>query len=186
MSQSSTPIYSAPRSRNLGQVDLVVMPMQDPVHLIKSRLIVRAPHRFGADDLVRRRGQRSPAAHTSYAARARAVAFALVRPVRLLAPRRRQAGVVRRLRRPSGLCFQLCHTCRQCLDLCGQQLNLRPQCPDQRTPLVVRQLAEIRKRGHPSFESQSPPSRQAASRNLTHDSSQGGVEQIPMKPDRPK
>ena len=52
-----------------------------------------------------------------------------------------------------------------------QRLNLRPQRTDQRILLLVRQLAEIRKLGHPSLQSQLPGLRQAG---LAYANSQRG------------
>jgi len=151
---ASVALHPRHHRRHPGQVDLVVAPVQHLVRLAERRLAVRASHRPGADKLIRGCGQRSPATHTAQAARARAVALALLWPVRLLTPRWRQAGVVRRLRRCPKPCFQLRSPCHQCLGLRGQHLNLRPQRPDQRVFLLVRQMAEIRELHHPSLESQ--------------------------------
>ena len=60
--------------------------MQDMVRITQRRMAVRAPDRLGTDNLVRCRGQRPSPAHAPQAARARALALALLRSVRLLAP----------------------------------------------------------------------------------------------------
>ncbi|MBV8614432.1 MAG: IS66 family transposase zinc-finger binding domain-containing protein, partial [Acetobacteraceae bacterium] len=88
---------------DLRQVDLVVAAAQPLVGLAQDRMAVRAPDRPGRDHFVRQRRQRPPAARSPQAAPARASAPGFLRPVRLLAPRWRQAGVVRRLRRAAEL-----------------------------------------------------------------------------------
>ena len=55
---------------DLGQVDLIVAPVQDVVCLAERRLAVRAPHRSGADDLVGGLCQRSSTAHMAQVAQA--------------------------------------------------------------------------------------------------------------------
>jgi hypothetical protein len=91
--------------------------MQDMVRLGQGRLAMRAPHRPGSNNLIGGLCQWPSTAHAAQATRAWATARHLLRPVRLLALGGRQAGVVRRLRRRSKLCFQLRHPRRQCLDL---------------------------------------------------------------------
>ena len=49
----SIALHPRHHGRDLGQVDLVVAPMQNMVRLGQSRLAVRAPHRPGRDGLVR-------------------------------------------------------------------------------------------------------------------------------------
>jgi len=71
--------------RDLGQVDLVVAPVQNMVRLAERRLAVRAPHRLGADDLVGGLSQCPSAPHAAQTSWARATACHLGSSVRLLA-----------------------------------------------------------------------------------------------------
>ena len=163
---------------DLRQVDLVVAGRQRVVVLVQRGLAVCTANRTRDHGLVGVCHQRSPAAFAPQAALARTFTLGLVRAVGLLALRGWHGGVVRRLRRPTEPGLQFRHPRRQCLDLRRERLNLRPERSDQRVLLVVRQVAEVGKIGHPKLESWAPWSRQLSIDPIAYQPSSRGVEQI--------
>ncbi len=125
-----------------------------PVRHAKGKLapLVRASGRPCRYSLIRIGRQNPSAADAAQAAWTRATARRLV-PVRLLALRRRYAGVARCLGRSTKLRLQL-------RDPSRQRLNLRPKRQDQSILVIVRQSAQVRKLGHPQLESNPACSRQ--------------------------
>jgi hypothetical protein len=95
--------------RDLRQVHLVEAGGERQVGLGQRCLAMRAAGRAGGDGLIWRLGEPPTATLTTEAALAGTGPARLVLAVWLLAPRRRQAGVVRRLRREVELGLQLCH-----------------------------------------------------------------------------
>ncbi len=145
---------------DLGQVDLVVAGRQRLRVFAQRGPAIGAARGARGHRLVRVFRQHPTAALAAQAALARTFAFRLVAVVDLLALRRRHAGIVRRLRRSAKPRLQVRDPRRQCPDLRRERLNLRPQRPDQRVFLVMRQGAEVGKIGHPNLESWAPWSRQ--------------------------
>src|SRR3954453_18515711 len=135
------------------QFDLVEACGPRLVALVQRALKVPATYRTGAHGRVGIRHQCPTAARAAQTALARAFTLELVLPIRLLAVRGRQAGVVRRLGRLTELCLQLRHPRYQ-------RLDLRPKRSDQRVLLVMRQETEVGELGHPKLESCPPWSRQ--------------------------
>src|SRR4051794_20219046 len=133
-------------------------------------MAVSAAHRARDHRLVGVLHQVPATARSPQAALAWSRPLRLLVPLGLLARRRRQAGVVRRLRRNPKPGFQLRHA--RC-----QSLHLRPQRPDQGVLLIMQQVAEVGKLGHPQLESQPPWSRQQA-RSARPFHRSGGDEQI--------
>jgi len=124
-----------------GQVDLVVAPVQHLVGICQRGLAVRTGWRLRGHRLVGIAGQRAATALATQAAFARSDALGFLRVVRLLTLRRRQAGIVRGLRRFVELSFEP-------RDPRRPALNLRPQLPDQGVFLGVAQVVEVGKLGH--------------------------------------
>jgi hypothetical protein len=171
-------LHAGDHRRDLRQVDLVEAGGQRQLGPAQRRLAMRAAGRAGGDGLVRHLGEQAPAPLATDAALPRTVPGRPVAAVRLLAPRRRQAGVVGRLRWDTELGVQLRDPalqgrdlCGEELDLCRQRLHLRPQRIDQRVLLIMRQRGEVGKPIHPNLESTAPGSRQALRRGHSAHSS---------------
>ena len=129
--------------RDLRQVHLVEPGRERQVGLGQRGLAMRAAGRAGGDGLIRRLGEPPTATLATEAALAGTGPARLVLAVRLLAPRRWQAGVVRRLRRNAEPGFQLHDPRRQRRDLCRQRLHLRPERMNERILLVMRERRQV-------------------------------------------
>ena len=133
------------------QLDLVVAGVQSLIGLGQHRPAMGTGRRLGNDELIGLLGQGSATARPAQAALARPRALGLLRPVRLVSPGGRQAGVARCLRRLVQPRLQFRYPRRQAL-------HLRPQRPDQSVLLDLGERAEIRRRRHPALK---PPPPQA-------------------------
>ena len=83
----------------LGPLDFVVARVERVIVFAEGRIAAMATHRLGGHCLVRVATERASAAFATEAAQAGAFRFGLVRAVGLVTFRRRQAGIVWRLRR---------------------------------------------------------------------------------------
>src|SRR5919202_1792520 len=138
--------------------------LERQVGLGQRGLAMRAAGQAGGDGLIRHLGEPPTATLATEAALAGTGPARLVLAVRLLAPRRRQAGVVRRLRRNAEPGFQLHDPRRQRRNLCRQRLHLRPERMNERILLVMRERRQVGQPVHPTLESSVPWSRQALRR----------------------
>jgi hypothetical protein len=129
--------------RDLRQVHLVEAGRERQVGLGQRCLAMRAAGRAGGDGLIRRLGEPPTTTLATEAALAGIGPARLGLAVRLLAPRRRQAGVVRRLRRNAEPGFQLHNPRRQRRDLSRQRLHLRPERMNERILLVMREQRQV-------------------------------------------
>jgi hypothetical protein len=109
----------------------------------QTGLAMRAGRDLRGYPLVGVADQRTAAAFANQTAFARSGAFGLLRPVRLLACRRRQAGIVRRPAGLGGSRFKLGNTPLGRLEALEQR-------PDQDVLLGVAQVVEVGKLGHPA------------------------------------
>lgn len=131
------------------KVDLVISAVQHLVGLGQGRLAMHTAQRPGDHRLIWFACQESAAALTAETTLPRAAAPGLVTPVGLLAFRRRQARIVRRLWRLPKLCLQFCDATFGRSEPLEQRL-------DQRVLLGMAQLAEIEIRRHLDVESSRP------------------------------
>ena len=157
----SVALHPGHHRRDRRQVHLVEAGGERLAGLGQRRLAVRAARRAGGDGLVLRLRQQAPAALAAETALARTGAVRPVIAAGLLAPGRRQAGVVGRLRRHAGLGFQFRHPRRQGRNLCRQRPHLRPQRSDQRVLLSRRSGSQVGEPLHRPLESRPAWSRQA-------------------------
>jgi hypothetical protein len=120
--------------------------VQHLLGISQRSLAVHTGQRLGYHRRIGIAGKRPATTLPAQTALARAVPPRLLYLVGLLSPRRRQAGIVRRLRRLGQLRLQLGDP-----TLC--RLKPLPQRQDQRILLGVAQLAEVGQYGHKKPES---------------------------------
>src|SRR5208282_6053010 len=127
------------------QVDLVISAVQDLMGVRQGGAAMRAGRHLGGHRLVGIADQRPATAFAAQTAFARSGALGLLRPVRLLALRWRQAGIVRGF---AGFGEPRLKLGNPPLGL----LKALPQRPDQGVLLGVAQVVEVGKLGHPAFK----------------------------------
>ncbi len=125
------------------QVDVVVTAVQHLMGVRQTGPAMRAGRDLRGYPLVGMADQRSAATFAAQTAFARSGAFGLLRPVRLLAFRWRQAGIVRRLVRLGEPRFKLGNAPLG-------RLKALEQRPDQGVLFGVAQVVEVGKLGHPA------------------------------------
>jgi len=131
------------------QVNLVVKIVQHLLGIGQCSLAVHAGQRLCYDRRIGVAGQRPATTLPAEATLPRAIPPRLLRLVGLLSLRRRQAGIVRRLRRRGELRLQLGDP-----TLC--RVKPLQQRQDQRILLGVAQLAQVGQYGHAKLESSCP------------------------------
>jgi hypothetical protein len=124
------------------QVDVIVTAVQQLIGVGQTGLAMRADRDLRGYCFVGIAGQRTAAAFAAQTAFARPGALGLLRPVRLLTFRRRQAGIVRRF---AGLGEQRFKLGNMPLG----RLKALAQRPDQGVLLGVAQVVEVELLGHP-------------------------------------